>query len=165
MIDFKANLQQASCNDVEVQTWTHNGVEVYSAFQPFYWINEGVVEAGYPSSYTNIQQSGTAAYLTKTGITEFGGYGYENWYIIGTTEAVSIGKAKYIDVVGTLFVGSENWFEVIGIKDGVETTIGRFTGDNTNIPIDAYDAVKLRTRAGNWASSGGQSHINTIYLH
>ena len=166
MIYNGVEIEVMTFNGNKVETWIHNGVEVFSGFEPFYWIKDAVVQDGYPSSYATVTQSNTETWLTDTTITNMCGRGTDNWTITGTTIEVDTQGNKFVDIGQLYFtVHIYVWYEIIGVVDGTETIIGRYTTATSNIPISGYDSIKLRTQCGNWATNWGYARIKSIYFH
>lgn len=140
---------------------------VWTSFEPFYWINNGTVSSGYPSSYTDVKTNSATSWAVNTTISGMQGRGESNWSIVGTTIPVSTLDAKYIDVVLDVDFSSTSYYNIIGVKDGVETTIKTVYGktDTYNLDISMYDSVKLNTVCAAYATNWGYAHIKTIYFH
>lgn len=159
MIDFKANLQQASCNDVEVQTWTHNGVEVYSASKPFYWVKDGVVQDGMPTNYQTVSLNPNMTYLVQnSGIATFDlmGSPSANTNYTGKTATVATQGNKNLEiVVGTISGGALNKFVVGGVDCTAQAQKGV-----VNLDISNMTEVNIEIAAVAWA--GGNHFLARI---
>ena len=99
MITNDVQLKSMTYNGQEVKTWVHNGVEVWSKATPFYWINNGVVQSGMPTTYTNytinITSPNSIFNITNLGICGMS----DNTRFQGTTNAVNTQGNKYMEIV------------------------------------------------------------------
>lgn len=165
-IDF-SSLSQVFFDNEEISDVYLNGELVWTSFEPFYWINNGIVQDGYPSTYASVSdniQSGDD-WTIQNSILDLHACSSENWQILGTTDAVDTQGANYVDI-GASFAGNDNCnYQIIGIKNGVETVIETYTASTDNILIEGYDSIKLQTCCSHWATNWGYAYIKNVYFY
>lgn len=81
-----------------------NGVarEFFSSAEPFYWIQDGVVQDGFPSDYGTYSLTPSGAFEYRIGLTDAHVYGHSqnsNTQFTGETVAVSTKGNRYMEVV------------------------------------------------------------------
>ena len=172
MIHNGVELQNMTFNNSEVQTWTHNGIEVYSASKP--WVAYEVVNGKLVANPPAVAPP------------KWGGYKIEEypsllmWQVqpqnyVETFAAthnedssrfLPTNKCKYLDVVVRCDLNRQNSCTITGRKNGVDTVIRTITLPNyynntknvvdgvsytaylhflENIDVKGYDSVKVET--------------------
>lgn len=166
-------IQSVCLCETEMKSVYLGDTELWASFEPFYWIKEKTVTDGFPTSYTTTSNSGGTAWTLNWTITGMTGCGYDaNMIMVGETVYVDTCGAKYLDVtpvLGSPNVNVNGKCEIIGIKNGVESTIEIYK-DNAwvimeSIPVGMFDSVKLKTTCAHWATNWASFQLDTIYFH
>lgn len=148
-------IQGMTYNGQEVSTWIHNGVEVFSASEPFYWIQNSVVQSGYPSAY-NVSSITSGTYY-RNFLTGFYMTGNDNGNSTfkGVTNPVSTQRNKYMEVIVSSLYGGAKKLTIAGTTI---TATGTYVIDVRNMDTVTI-AVELTAWAGGSEAGAGISSI------
>ena len=135
------------------------GQDVWKKSEPFYWIKNGAVQSGFPSTYS-ISKNPSEVW-TRNLITNFycscGTLG-QTGYLSGSTSKVETKGNKYMTVTVSFDVAHGGGS--FSINGTTITTAGTHTIDVSNV-----DSVSISASLWSYAYSATGSAINTIYFH
>ena len=158
-------------NGQEVQTWLHNGVEVYVSARPFYWIKDNEVQDGFLTEYASYNLSPNKDNFTpRLATLEIAsGSSESNYTFTGETEVVNTQGNKYMEIVFYTVTDSTsqkagllNSFKVAGVEYKDQVT------ENAVITIDVsnLDTVSIYTNLTVWAlGNWAQLYIKSIRFY
>lgn len=143
-----------------------NGVarEFFSSAEPFYWIQDGVVQEGFPSAYNLISITYSGALYTNS-LTGFWLYGHQdgNTSFHGITDEISTRGNKYMEVTISSYAlsGRLDKFVIAGTSFTEIATGSVFTVD-----VSSMDTVTIELGITAWAY-GNQAvlHISSIRFY
>ena len=155
MIQNGIELQTMTFNGQEVDTWIHNGVEVYSGFTPFYVIENGFLVDG---NYTSANRIVSGGYDHQD--KNYGSYGINA--ITGATVSFKSDGAKTLTIKADSGGYTANTPKLTVVADGNSLLAISSTNYNNTVNIEGYENVTVtyQTTTSNGFSS---AKITEIY--
>lgn len=137
----------------------YKGQDIYKDSEPFYWIKNGSVQSGFPSTYS-ISKSPSQVW-TKNLLTNFycscGSLG-STGYLSGSTSKVETKGNKYMSITVTFDIAHGGGS--FSINGTTITTAGTHIIDVSNV-----DSVSISASLWSYAYSATGSAITNIYFY
>lgn len=126
-------LKSMTFDGQEVITWVHNGVEVFGISKPFYGIENGVIQSGFPISY-NTHSSSNLIWNFRNNLTDL---------YIGTTSSTS--TANFVGYTDLIDTRNNNYLEI-------KVTMG---SPSPNTPISLWFRDENNNNVGDTITTSG----------
>ena len=164
MIQNGIELQAMTFNGQEVNTWFHNDVEVYSAFTPFYVIENGLLVDG---NYTSANRIVENLYsVTDLNYGAYGHSGAETEHKAGASVTFNTNGATTLTIIGDGSTSEGDATKIV-ITSGTTTILSEIKVDSLNKTVDVsnYDTVTVQYFAyeNNSSKSWLKAKITEIY--